>query len=80
MRKMIYWLDQRGDTTLADTVMECAEPPAGVCVVMRNSLVESFTFCGLLDGANQSHICTVYTYVHVYWHMHIVSLVPSLSW
>ena len=31
-RKMIFWLDWYGDTALADTVMECAEPPAGVCV------------------------------------------------
>ena len=29
-RKMVYWLDMIGDTALADTVMECAEPPAGV--------------------------------------------------
>ena len=31
-RKMVYCLDMNGDTALADTVMECAEPPAGVCV------------------------------------------------
>ena len=31
-RKMVYYLDDNGDTALADTVMECAEPPAGVCV------------------------------------------------
>ena len=31
-RKMVYRLDWYGDTALADTVMECAEPPAGVCV------------------------------------------------
>ena len=28
-RKMVYWLDWVGDTALADSVMECAEPPAG---------------------------------------------------
>ena len=31
-RKMVFCLDWNGDTALADTVMECAEPPAGVCV------------------------------------------------
>ena len=31
-RKMVFCLDCNGDTALADTVMECAEPPAGVYV------------------------------------------------
>ena len=30
MRRMIYWLDEMGDTSLADSVMEFAEPPAGM--------------------------------------------------
>ena len=30
MRKMIFSLDMVGDTTLADSVMEFAEPPAGM--------------------------------------------------
>ena len=30
VRKMVYWLDSIGDTALADSVMECAEPPAGI--------------------------------------------------
>ena len=29
-RKIVFWLDCIGDTSLADTVMECAEPPAGM--------------------------------------------------
>ena len=32
MRKMIFWLDRMGDTALADSVMECAEPPAGMAI------------------------------------------------
>ena len=32
--KMVYRLDQIGDTALADSVMECAEPPAGMCIFM----------------------------------------------
>ena len=31
-RKMIFWLDEIGDTSLADSVMDCAEPPAGMCM------------------------------------------------
>ena len=30
VREMIWSLDWYGDTALADTVMECAEPPAGM--------------------------------------------------
>ena len=30
-RKMVWYLDEIGDIALADSVMECAEPPAG-CV------------------------------------------------
>ena len=30
-RKMIFNLDRIGDTSLADSVMDCAEPPAGIC-------------------------------------------------
>ena len=33
VREMIYYLDHSmGEPGLADSVMECAEPPAGVCV------------------------------------------------
>ena len=31
-RKMIYSLDWNGDTSLADSVIECAEPPAGIYI------------------------------------------------
>ena len=34
VREMIFWLDFLGDTALADTVMECAEPPAGMYMFM----------------------------------------------
>ena len=33
MRHMIYWLDEIGDTALADTLMEYAEPPAGMAAI-----------------------------------------------
>ena len=29
VRNMIFWLDWNGDTALADSMMEYAEPPAG---------------------------------------------------
>ena len=34
VRKMVFWLDWYGYTALADTVMECAEPPAGMYMFM----------------------------------------------
>ena len=34
VRRMIWCLDWNGDTALADTVMECAEPPAGMYIFM----------------------------------------------
>ena len=33
-REMVFYLDWNGDTALADTVMECAEPPAGMYMFM----------------------------------------------
>ena len=33
VRKMVFYLDIIGDTALADTVMECAEPPTGIYIV-----------------------------------------------
>ena len=33
-RKLVVFLDCNGDTALADTVMECAEPPAGMYMFM----------------------------------------------
>ena len=33
-RKMVFYLDGYGDPALADTVMECAEPPAGMYMFM----------------------------------------------
>ena len=32
VRKMIFYLEWYEDTALADTVMECAEPPAGIAI------------------------------------------------
>ena len=33
MRNMIFWLDWIGDTVLADSLMEYAEPPAGMATI-----------------------------------------------
>ena len=33
MREMIFWLDVFGDTSLADSLMEYAEPPAGMATI-----------------------------------------------
>ena len=32
-RKLIFYLDVIGDTALADSVMECAEPLEGMCII-----------------------------------------------
>ena len=34
VRNMVFYLDFLRDTALADTVMECAEPPAGMYMFM----------------------------------------------
>ena len=39
-RNMVFWLDDIGDTALADTVMKCVEPPAGMYIYVR--VVKSF--------------------------------------
>ena len=33
-RRLIYCLDKIGETDLAETVMECAEPPAGMLYIL----------------------------------------------
>ena len=43
VRKMVYYLDDIGDTALADTVMKCAEPPAGIHMSM--SCGKGLGFC-----------------------------------
>ena len=60
MRKMIHWLDYIGDTALAESVMEYAEPPAGMTVSVQWRALHSqstalplvtfrpFTLCVLL--------------------------------
>ena len=35
MRRMIYYLDRIGDTALAESVMDYAEPPAGMTVPVQ---------------------------------------------
>ena len=42
---MVYSLDYNGDTALADSVMECAEPPAGIyiCVYSCSCTLQLYT-------------------------------------
>ena len=35
MRNMVFWLDDIGDTALAESVMDYAEPPAGMTVPVQ---------------------------------------------
>ena len=59
-RKMIFYLDVMTDTSLADSVIECAEPPAGTYMYMYMYI----------------HVCTcMYMHIHmhtcVYMHVHV---------
>ena len=42
-RRMVRCLDVNGDTALADSVMECAEPPVGMCIFMFMYVAASHT-------------------------------------
>ena len=61
---MVFWLDRIGDTALADTVMECAEPPAGMCIFMFMYIAG--TLCDIVstDSWSRENRLTLYTLVH----------------
>ena len=57
-RKMVFWLDHIGDTALADSVMECAEPPAGtlcMCTISYTQIPQP----PLKDTCNEMHLVSV---------------------
>ena len=65
-RKMIFWLDYIGDTALADSVMDCAEPPPGMYVHTLGGL-----HTPLIVGSSQSS--------RDMWHYYTHSLVHGAS-
>ena len=58
-RKLILWLDQFGDTALADSVMDCAEPPPGMYVHTLGGL-----HTPLIVGSSQSSRDMWHYYTH----------------
>ena len=55
-RKMVFNLDEIGDTSLAESVMDCAEPPAGmyICTHVHCTCIHQHVQC-----------IYMYMYVHV---------------
>ena len=62
IRKMIYWLDRIGDTSLADSVMEYAELPAGMATIETPSQLYMYK---LYDGGDwfigYTRVCNLQT-------------------
>ena len=58
-RKLIFWLDVNGDTALADSVMDCAEPPPGMYVHTLGGL-----HTPLIVGSSQSSRDMWHYYTH----------------
>ena len=59
MRRMIWCLDYDGDTALADSVMDCAEPPPGMYVHTLGDL-----HTPLIVGSSQSSRGMWHYYTH----------------
>ena len=58
-RRMIFYLDHIGDTALADSVMDCAEPPPGMYVHTLGGL-----HTPLIVGSSQSSRDMWHYYTH----------------
>ena len=58
VRRMIYCLDYREELGLADSVMECAELPAGVCV----SSDDMYMYMYVVDCISEKEL---HVHVHV---------------
>ena len=63
MRKMIFNLDKIGDTTLADSVMEYAEPPAGMATQYNreHNTASQLSYCVPLVRLKPTTLCVVVT-------------------
>ena len=55
-RKMIFGLDENGDTSLADSVMDCAEPPAGTYIMYICTHV---------------HCTCIHQHIYMYMYVHV---------
>ena len=58
MRDVIFWLDWIGDTALADSLMEYAEPPAGMATIENNTTSQLYT-----SGYIETHLSMSCVYI-----------------
>ena len=63
MRKMIFNLDNMGDTALADSVMEFAEPPAGMATQYNreHNTASQLSYCVPLVRLKPTTLCVLVT-------------------
>ena len=63
MRKMIFSLDMIGDTALADSVMEFAEPPAGMATQYNreHNTASQLSYCVPLVRLKPTTLCVLVT-------------------
>ena len=63
MRKMIFSLDMIGDTALADSVMEYAEPPAGMATQYNreHNTASQLSYCVPLVRLKPTTLCVLLT-------------------
>ena len=63
MRKMIWELDDMGDTALADSVMEFAEPPAGMATQYNreHNTASQLSYCVPLVRLKPTTFCVLVT-------------------
>ena len=63
MRKMIFNLDMMGDTALADSVMEFAEPPAGMATQYNreHNTASQLSYCVPLVRLKPTTLCVLVT-------------------
>ena len=63
MRKMIFSLDEVGDTALADSVMEFAEPPAGMAAQYNreHNTASQLSYCVPLVRLKPTTVCVLVT-------------------
>ena len=63
IRKMIFTLDYMGDTALADSVMEFAEPPAGMATQYNreHNTASQLSYCVPLVRLKPTTLCVLVT-------------------
>ena len=63
IRKMIFNLDKMGDTALADSVMEYAEPPAGMATQYNreHNTASQLSYCVPLVRLKPTTLCVLVT-------------------